>query len=71
MDEVDRAQVVSEKYLNGALAANIAVRVGLSRFFCDECGEGIPEARRKAVPGCTRCVDCQEDFEKEELRASL
>lgn len=27
---------------------------------CEDCGEPIPEARRKAVPGVRRCVACQE-----------
>jgi len=27
---------------------------------CEECGETIPEARRKAVPGVRSCVHCQE-----------
>ncbi|MCF8094455.1 MAG: TraR/DksA family transcriptional regulator [Desulfobacteraceae bacterium] len=31
---------------------------------CADCGEDIPEARRCAVPGCTRCVACQEAHEK-------
>ena len=26
---------------------------------CAECGEDIPEARRKAMPGVTLCIDCQ------------
>jgi len=26
---------------------------------CDECGEPIPEARRKALPGARTCVQCQ------------
>ena len=26
---------------------------------CEECGAGIPEARRKAVPGVRLCVSCQ------------
>ena len=30
---------------------------------CADCGEPIPEARRKAVSGCTRCIVCQEYFE--------
>ena len=30
---------------------------------CQDCGEPIPEARRKAVSGCTRCIVCQEYFE--------
>lgn len=27
---------------------------------CEECGAAIPEARRHAVPGVRRCVDCQQ-----------
>jgi phage/conjugal plasmid C-4 type zinc finger TraR family protein len=26
---------------------------------CAECGEPIPEARRRALPGATLCIDCQ------------
>jgi phage/conjugal plasmid C-4 type zinc finger TraR family protein len=35
-----------------------------SKLFCVECEERIPNERRVAVPGCLRCVDCQEFFEK-------
>jgi phage/conjugal plasmid C-4 type zinc finger TraR family protein len=31
---------------------------------CDACGQPIPEARRKAVPGVRRCVSCQEAEER-------
>ncbi|WP_409529435.1 TraR/DksA C4-type zinc finger protein [Serratia sp. PL3] len=27
---------------------------------CDECGEEIPEARRRTVPGVRLCIDCKE-----------
>ena len=30
---------------------------GESLLYCEECGEEIPEARRKAMPG-VRCWDC-------------
>jgi len=30
---------------------------GLSE--CEECGEPIPEARRRALPGARTCVACQ------------
>jgi phage/conjugal plasmid C-4 type zinc finger TraR family protein len=30
---------------------------------CEECGTTIPQARREAVPGVTRCVACQEAAE--------
>ena len=32
---------------------------GESRKACQECGETIPEARRKAVPGVRLCINCQ------------
>ena len=32
---------------------------------CEECGTGIPEARRKAVPGVRLCVACQETLDAE------
>ena len=31
---------------------------------CEECGDEIPLARRKAVPGCQLCVFCQEKHER-------
>lgn len=32
---------------------------------CEECGESIPEARRKALPGVRLCVACQQEQDKE------
>ncbi|RTP23215.1 DksA/TraR family C4-type zinc finger protein [Enterobacter roggenkampii] len=28
---------------------------------CEECGEPIPEARRKAIPGVRLCITCQQN----------
>jgi len=28
---------------------------------CEECGDTIPEARRKAIPGVRLCVKCQQE----------
>jgi phage/conjugal plasmid C-4 type zinc finger TraR family protein len=36
---------------------------GVSLTHCVDCEEKIPEARRVAVPGCKRCIDCQTDLE--------
>lgn len=33
--------------------------IGPSAVECDDCGDDIPEARRRAVPGVRRCVTCQ------------
>ncbi|WP_235506254.1 TraR/DksA C4-type zinc finger protein [Desulfatitalea tepidiphila] len=32
------------------------------------CDLEIPEARRKALPGCRLCADCQNDLEKRARR---
>lgn len=39
---------------------------GESRSHCEECGEAIPEARRKAVPGVRLCVPCQAARDREQ-----
>ena len=31
---------------------------------CEDCGEKIPEARRRAVPGVRTCIRCQEERER-------
>lgn len=33
---------------------------------CEDCGEPIPEARRRAVPGVRRCVGCQSEIDGRE-----
>ncbi len=35
-----------------------------SAEFCEECGEDIPEARRKLVPGVQLCIHCQTRLER-------
>ncbi len=44
---------------------------GESLTHCEECGEPIPEARRKALPGVRLCLACQEEEDKEHQAVSL
>lgn len=37
---------------------------GKSLSDCEECGEPIPEARRRAVPGVRLCVECQSSVDQ-------
>lgn len=66
-DEIDRAQQRDEYFRDLAIEEHYrrgirnAGRLGVGE--CVDCGADIPEARRKAVPGCTRCVTCQEALE--------
>lgn len=34
---------------------------GESLETCEECGEPIPLARRKAIPGVRLCINCQQE----------
>lgn len=43
---------------------------GESLSHCRECGEKIPEARRRAVPGVQLCIPCQSELENESFDLS-
>lgn len=53
-DALDRAMSAAERDL--LRPSTIAE----SALICADCEEPIPEARRKAQPGCRLCVSCQE-----------
>jgi phage/conjugal plasmid C-4 type zinc finger TraR family protein len=65
MDAADFAQEREEALRADALA-KIAIKPGndVSKWFCEDCLQSIPHKRREAVPGCTRCVECQERAER-------
>ncbi|BCS55181.1 TraR/DksA C4-type zinc finger protein [Geobacter sp. SVR] len=61
MDDVDRAQVVNEDFQAFVLQQQQAGREpgNYTGSACLDCGDEIPTARRLAVPGCRRCINCQ------------
>ena len=44
--------------------------LGESLTHCEDCDAPIPEARRQAVPGVRRCVDCQAEQDGQQVRRS-
>lgn len=69
-DAIDRACAREQEMLADALADQ-ARRAGLagktvadSASTCEDCGGRIPAARRRAVPGCQLCVECQAAHER-------
>ncbi|TKB49180.1 DksA/TraR family C4-type zinc finger protein [Ferrimonas aestuarii] len=38
---------------------------------CDECGEPISEARRRALPGVRLCIQCQTELDKQQRNHML
>ena len=64
-DYCDQGAAAGDMHLQVALKnARAAKRDDVEYLYCRECGEKIPEARRKAVPCCTLCVGCQTLKEK-------
>ena len=63
-EEAEVAQIRSLQLHMGALS-KVQEKLAEQRKFeslseCAECGDEIPEARRKAIPGVMLCVHCQQ-----------
>jgi phage/conjugal plasmid C-4 type zinc finger TraR family protein len=65
LEEADMAQLLSVTQNEDAVAKiRSQIPRGPSLSHCVECGEPIPEARQRAISGCTHCVDCQQFNER-------
>jgi phage/conjugal plasmid C-4 type zinc finger TraR family protein len=67
MDELDLAALQSEAFQTDALNQFKRHRQPDNNpgTACIDCEEEIPLRRRQAIPGCLRCVDCQQQHETE------
>ena len=50
---------IDDTVTDAVRAARARLPVGEGASHCVECGEEIPEARRRALPGARTCVACQ------------
>ena len=50
---------IDDTVTDAVLAARARMPAGESAEHCEECGEDIPEGRRRALPGVRTCVACQ------------
>lgn len=57
---IERMDKMTELFIKEKRAA---MYHGESALFCEECGEEIPEKRRKAI-ACRYCVSCQTALEQ-------
>lgn len=56
---------------SGVQLARSRLSNGESSIHCEECGNVIPEGRRKAIPGVRLCVGCQSELEKAQKTVTL
>lgn len=57
---VERMEEMTKLYVE---ETRKSMYTGESATHCEECGEPIPESRRKAIP-CKFCLPCQSELEK-------
>lgn len=55
---IDQASALEEMMRENAIQAHRLNHSAVSATHCEECGDKLLDARRKAYPGCTMCVDC-------------
>ena len=61
---------ISASIEDEAARARSRLPKGESLAECEACGEPIPEARRKALPGVRLCIACQEEADREAVAFS-
>lgn len=62
---------IEDSVNNEVRRARQNVPCGESLLYCEECGEEIPEGRRRALPGVRLCVECQAEADKRQHAVSL
>ena len=50
---------IEDTITDGVLTARARMPVGQGTEDCVECGDEIPEPRRRVLPGATTCISCQ------------
>lgn len=55
---------------DGILRAQSRLPHGPGRTHCADCGTEIPERRRRAIPGVSLCVACQDAADREAVQFS-
>ena len=67
-DIIDNASTLEDLQRDAALSMHRLNHSAVSATHCEECGDKLQDARRKAYPGCTMCVECQVDAERRNRR---
>lgn len=61
---------IDDAVTDAVAKARDGLGAGAGRRDCAECGEAIPIARRRAVAGVQRCIDCQQQADARDVDRS-
>lgn len=62
---------IDDSVMDAVLLARARMPAGESATHCDECGDAIPQGRRRAVPGVRTCVACQSGRDARPARSAI
>jgi phage/conjugal plasmid C-4 type zinc finger TraR family protein len=62
---------IDDTVSDGVQRARARLPAGESSQYCRECGEEIPEARRKAIPGVQTCIPCQSEIDRRVVHSTF
>lgn len=54
---------IDDTVKDAVLGARARIPAGSGATHCEECGDPIPEGRRRALPGVRTCVPCQAEID--------
>ena len=55
---------IDDSIADEIMRARARLPSGEGQTHCDECGDEIPEGRRRAVAGVSTCVECQSERDR-------
>ena len=50
---------IDDTVMDGVMRARARMPTGVAVTHCLQCGEEIPDARRRVLPGVRTCIECQ------------
>ena len=62
---------IEDTVSDGVQSARARLPSGDGSEHCVECGDEIPEARRKALPGARTCIPCQTGRDRQVVHATI
>jgi phage/conjugal plasmid C-4 type zinc finger TraR family protein len=62
---------IDDTVADAVKGARVRLPTGNSLKYCEECGEKIPEGRRRALSGVRTCVPCQSDRDSRTVHVGI
>ena len=62
---------IEDTVTDAVLSARARLPAGEGTTHCIECGDEIPEARRRALPGARTCVACQSGRDERVVHSAI